>query len=353
METRPPEMIARIVRALVPPASREHVLGDLQERFVSPRRYLVEALQTLPFVVASRVRRTTHPLGLLLAGAFLWFAAFWGNRQESWLAAVIPSLITLTTLALRDAYREAAPPRPREIAFDMALAAAGVLLSQLILSMTIPALLLTRDTLLVGFPLGYVILFFMRLQTPGGLYRSPGFARSISLQDLRTEIDCYEATIRRAIRIEIGACIVVAVCFTGFLWAPAPLIGKIGGGLTSAAALFVWWFLHHHGRVRPIPATLGFAESIAAYRADLQRRLRISESYLWWYVIPLMTGIGLMIIGPQLQRGKSVPSILLSVLILAVVGGILVIVQRGATHKLQQRLEQLDIVGEKPPTTCG
>jgi hypothetical protein len=353
MEIRPPEVIAKIVRALVPPASREHVLGDLHERYESPRRYLMDALQTLPFVIASRVRRTTHPLGLLIVGAFLWWVIFWGNRQESWLAATIPTLITLVALALRDAYREAAPKWPYAIAVDMAIAAAGVLLSQLILAVTIPALMLTRDTLLVGFPLGYAILYFVRLQSPGGFHRPPGFARSLSMQELRTEIDLYEATIRRAVRIEIGACIVVAVCFAGFLWAPAPLIGKIGGALTSAAALFVWWFLHRYGRVRPISANLGFTDSIAAYRADLEHRRRLSKSYLWWYVMPLMTGICLMIIGPQLQRGKSLLSVLLTVLILAAIGGILVAVQRAAAHKLLQRLEQLGVVSEKVPLVCG
>ncbi len=353
METRPPAMIVKIVRALVPPASQEHVLGDLQERYGSPRRYLIDALQALPFIIASRVRRTTHPLGLLIVGAFLWWAIFWGNRQESWLAATIPTLITLLALALRDAYREAAPKWPRAIAIDMVIAATGVLLSQLILTLTLPALLLTRDTLLVGFPLGYIILFFVRLQSPGGLHQPPGFARSLSMQELRTEIALYEATIRRAIRIEIGACIVVAVCFAGFLWAPAPLIGKIGGGLTSTAALFIWWFLHRYGRVRPIPDHLGFSESIAAYRADLERRRRLSKSYVWWYVLPLTIGMGLMIISPQLQRGKSLFSILLTVLILAAVGGILVIVQRAAAHKMLQRLEQLGVVTETAPPVCG
>jgi hypothetical protein len=313
----------------------------------------MDALQTLPFVIASRVRRTTHPLGLLIVGAFLWWAVFWGNRQESWLAASIPTLITLVALALRDAYRGTAPKWPRAIAVDMAIAATGVLSSQLILAVTIPALSLTRDTLLVGFPLGYVILFFVRLQSPGGFHQPPGFARSISMQELRTEIALYEATIRRAIRIEIGACIVVAVCFAGFLWAPAPLLGKIGGGLTSAAALFIWWFLYRHGRVRPIPPRLGFAESMALYRADLEHRRRLSKNYVWWYVLPLMTGISLMIIGPQLQRGNSLLSILLTVLILAAVGAILVIVQRAVARKILLRLEQLDVVSEKTPPVCG
>lgn len=61
--------LERWVRRLTPPASREEVLGDLAERCRTGRQYLAEALRTLPFVIGSRIRRTTHPLGVLVVGA--------------------------------------------------------------------------------------------------------------------------------------------------------------------------------------------------------------------------------------------------------------------------------------------
>jgi len=354
MEKRPPERIAKLVNMLLPPASREHVLGDLNERYGSPQQYLLDALRALPFVVASRLRRTTHPLGLILAGLFLWWAVFWGNRQQSWLAALIPTLITLTALALRDVYRDATPKWSRAVAIDIAIAAAGVLLSQAVLLLIDPTLLLTRDTLLVGFPLGFVILFAVRLQSPTGFYQPPGYARIVSMQELRIEITQFEVAVRRAVRVEMVACVFVAVCF--FIMAvsapaPAPDFGKIGAGFTSAAALFIWWFLYRFGRVRQIPANLEFTDSLAAYRGELERRLRFSKNYVWWYVMPLLIGMEMMTIGPQLQRPDSFPRVLFGVLILTTVGGILVLVQRGMAQKSQQRLEQLNHVSEKTPST--
>jgi len=349
METRSPEMIERLVRVLVPPASREHVLGDLQERYVSPRQYLADALKALPFIIASRVRRTTHPVGLLLAGSFLYWAVFWGNRQESWVAALIPTLLTLIALGLRDVYRDVTPSWLRAVVVDMTIATSAVLLSQAVLSATYPALLLNQVTLQVGFPFGFVILFFVRWQTPTGFHQPPGFARHISMQELRTEIVGYESTIRRAIRIEIGACVVVAMTFFGMMWAPGPLVSKIGSGFTSAAALFIMWFLHRHARVRPIPDTLGFAESIATYRADLERRQRLSKSFGWWYVMPLGIGIGLTGIGPQLQRPDSLLSAALSALVLVAVGAILALVHRGIARKALTRSEHLAVVSERQP----
>ena len=347
METRPPEMIARLVRALVPPASREHVLGDLQERYESPRQYLADALRALPFILVSRARRTTHPVGLLLAGSFLYWVVFWGNQQQSWVAALIPTLLTLFALGLRDVYRDVSPNWLRAVAVDMTIAATAVLMSQAFVSAAYPGLLLTRETLLVAFPFGFVLLFFARWQTPTGFYQSPVFSRSISMQELRTEIVGYEKTVQRAIRIEIGACVLVAAAFFVMLWGPAPFIAKVGIGFTSVAALFIMWFLYRHARVRPTPDTLGFAESIATYRAELERRRRLSMSFGWWYVMPLGIGFGLMVIGPQLQRPGSLPGAALSALILIAVCAVLVLLHREVARKTQQRIEQLGLISER------
>ena len=223
----------------------------------------------------------------------------------------------------------------------------AVLLSQVIVAAASPRLLLDSETLLIGFPLGFIILFFVRWQSATGVQQPAGFSRGLSMQELRAEIDGYESTIRRAIRIETGACIVVAVAFLASLWSSAPLMNKIGSGFTSAAALFIVWYLYRHARVRPIPASLGFGDSITAYRSDLERRRRMSRTYGWWYVMPLAIGIWLMVIAPQLQRPDSLISAALGTLALAAVSAVLVLVQRGLAQKAQQRIDQLDFVSER------
>ena len=63
MEMKPPKYAEAIVRWLLPPACVEHVLGDLQERMqgVEPgearRRYVLDAIVTVPPVIFSRVIR--------------------------------------------------------------------------------------------------------------------------------------------------------------------------------------------------------------------------------------------------------------------------------------------------------
>jgi hypothetical protein len=163
VETRPPKVIERVVQLLMPPASGEHVLGDLSERYVSPRQYLADALRTLPFVVLSRVRRTSNPPLDTAAVAMLWFwGVIWGSGDHLWLAAGIAAFVAISVLILRPAYRVyhlASLPPPLS---DYGWAALGVLLSQEILWVAFPSLALSPDALLGGFPVGFIMTFFMR-----------------------------------------------------------------------------------------------------------------------------------------------------------------------------------------------
>lgn len=63
-----------VVARLIPPDCREEVLGDLHERNISFARYLLDALHTIPLVVASRIRRTSDP-GLLAMYAIVCYTS--------------------------------------------------------------------------------------------------------------------------------------------------------------------------------------------------------------------------------------------------------------------------------------
>jgi uncharacterized protein involved in exopolysaccharide biosynthesis len=59
VETGPHPLAERVVGWFLPPACREHVLGDLYERNATTGRYLWDAVRTVPFAVWGQVRRTT------------------------------------------------------------------------------------------------------------------------------------------------------------------------------------------------------------------------------------------------------------------------------------------------------
>jgi hypothetical protein len=89
------------------------VLGDLRERNDGVQLFLYDALRTVPFVILSRVRRTTDSVVLLME-AFCcyvsYLAAAWVfspsmiAKREGLLLLAIPCGIALVVLMLADAY---------------------------------------------------------------------------------------------------------------------------------------------------------------------------------------------------------------------------------------------------------
>jgi hypothetical protein len=109
----PPRGLEAIVGFLTPPACREVLLGDLQERYRSPLHYISDAWYAIPCVVYSRVRRTADP-GILLMDAMLLYVSFiaaaWQlDRQLLFerlglLRLAIPVVVALMVVMLGDAY---------------------------------------------------------------------------------------------------------------------------------------------------------------------------------------------------------------------------------------------------------
>jgi len=109
------------VGIFIPPACREEVLGDLRERNDGAQLFLYDALRTVPFVILSRVRRTTDSVVLLMEGFCCYvsyLAAAWVlspamvAKQDGLLRLAIPGAIALVMLMLVDAY---ADPRKKSL----------------------------------------------------------------------------------------------------------------------------------------------------------------------------------------------------------------------------------------------
>jgi len=117
MESGPSKIAELIAKWLLPPASREEILGDMRERHRSELRYLLEAAQVIPCAIYSRIRRTTDGMIALiettaLYTAFVIVAKFRDPLlilARSGLARLmIPPLIVLAMVSLADAYGDPA-----------------------------------------------------------------------------------------------------------------------------------------------------------------------------------------------------------------------------------------------------
>jgi hypothetical protein len=105
-------VMVSVTKWLLPPACREHVLGDLQERYRSPLGYLADAVGAVPAAMIGEILKAT-PLPFIVLEAILVYASFfvagysqlslgpiWADAQPSQLAAMTG--IVMAGLLLRD-----------------------------------------------------------------------------------------------------------------------------------------------------------------------------------------------------------------------------------------------------------
>lgn len=313
MEARPPVLIDRVVRVLIPPAAREAVIGDLWERYRSPLHYALEALKVMPFVILSQIRRTSN-LPMLGIQAFTFFVCFGGFAVNAapldvprWLRAAVPTLVALMALVLRDAYRSEQHPA-RRAAFDVVTAVAFVLLSQaalLALSMNgalSPDWILTvplRRALLLA--LGLAMVFCLRMWAD---HRLPRAGRDLSTDDLVREYQQFERSVLWRRRREITGALGGLVVAAAFFWQATDLAPRIAWALSTALALSVMWYLARRTSVAPMPAQATFASSMALYRRELGRQTTVLKSVAWLWCLTIIPPIAAEAVGRGLPNAQ-------------------------------------------------
>ena len=168
----PPRSIQAVVALFIPPACRQEVLGDLQERCASPTHYCVDAFRAVPLVILSRIRRTADPQ-LLLMHAFVLYLSFYGAAwfkapallYEPWALArlAIPGAVTLLGLLLEDAYAKPGNRSPLRLVRGPLFGLAWMLLSQAALSANHSSLTLPLWILLCGGAMGLLLTSALRM----------------------------------------------------------------------------------------------------------------------------------------------------------------------------------------------
>jgi hypothetical protein len=111
----PPKVLVFLVRLLLPRICREHVLGDLHERYRSPFGYAADGANAIAAAIVGQIRRATPARFLLLETLVIYasfFAAarsgrggspvFYGSPDFSQISCI--TLLVMAGLLWRDAY---------------------------------------------------------------------------------------------------------------------------------------------------------------------------------------------------------------------------------------------------------
>jgi hypothetical protein len=175
MGSRPPERVEAIVAALLPPACREEVLGDLHERYQSPFQYSLDAVLAIPPVIVSKIRRAADPQVLLIQ-AFALYASFLGAAwlnggallSDDWglLRFATPTGITMLGVMLEDAYAKPGWRSRLQLARGPVLGAGLALAFEGILWISSPDLAVPRWIFFYGCAAGLLLSSAVRILFP-------------------------------------------------------------------------------------------------------------------------------------------------------------------------------------------
>jgi hypothetical protein len=183
MPSVPSQTAEAIVAILLPPVCREEVLGDLHQRYRSPRQYFFDALSTIPFVILSRIRRTADPQLLVMQALALYLsfagAAWFRDRtllSQEWgiLRLAYPAAMVLLGLILHDAYRKPGRRSSWSMSLGPCVGLGLALLSQGMLRSRYPQAALPIGILVYGCAASLLLSSAIRLLFPPGSQQLQG-----------------------------------------------------------------------------------------------------------------------------------------------------------------------------------
>jgi hypothetical protein len=353
LNVKPPAWLEFLVSRLVPPACREHVLGDFAERYTSAPQYAADALRTLPFVIAGQIRRTWDSLSLLMCviPAFVFFGGLVSRSDAvdsvTWLRALAPTIGVATAVILRSAYRGPDGGSSRRAVVDATVAVACVLLSQAALAAIYPLWVLAPPAALGGSIGTFVTVFVLRSATSGS-HLHPALSTNdlTSVDGFSRDVQQFERRIRERNRREVLAGLIVVVAFGVFLWRGPELVNRIGCGLAIAGALFIIYRIRTRGVAHPVPTNVALSAAMAIYQRELERQRDLLLTVTWWYLLPLLPGMVVLTLLQGFMRSQPGPALRVFSFVL-VIGALTRQLNRRAAGTLQQKIDRLTAALEK------
>ena len=295
MPPAPPAWLVTIMDRLIPPPSREAVLGDLWEEYRSPAQFLKQGLAVLPYLVVSQVRRRSS-WPILGLQAFILFACLRGflpaeTWPAPWMRAALPTLFAFLALAWHDAYRAwQDEPAPGPAWGEVVAAIAGVGLSQLLTAILVAAAGLPAAWLLTGPQLLFAASALPVLCLLRWGAASPSVGRAGEGLDFVAAYNRFRTAVRWRNRLEIGA-------IAATLAISAAVLARVDGPVSPAVwvtlagfVLVLAYLIRSGGVAAPRPADSG-EDLRRLFCRELIRQHRLRTMLVWWWLAPLFFGL--------------------------------------------------------------
>lgn len=165
----------------------------------------------------------------------------------------------------------------------------------------------------------------------------------MSAQEVRGLAEKFERTISQRNRREYAASAFVVVWFSVWAWFAQSDVVALGGWLVALAALWVVFHLHRRGTARRPAGEQDVMSGLEFTRSELVRQRDLLRSVWWWYLLPFVPGMLLILVGYSLEGPERWGLLALGIVVAVTFVGIGLLNQRVA-RKLQRRIDDLDAV---------
>jgi|GEM_PF-322036 len=335
MTHNPPRWLERFGELLIPPASREHVLGDVAESSDSNFQYLINLARVLPSVVWGAIRRRANLGGVifngLISGFILGFCQAYFDSAGfrgigAWLRLAVPWGVWVIGCVLAAAYGPSDKPASWNSKLFYATIAVAIGVGAVVG--------LSVAGILVG--LGVVIGVTLILTMPW--VHQSSLQQPLTVENLPQQACTFQKAIWWRNARESAVALVLILVQARDAWSSEHWSEAAGNLLLIAGMSFVLYYLQFRAAPRRVPE--GDIHVLQQFhRREVLRQRDILRAIPWWYLLPLIPGM----LVDLAQRGEtSAP---------AIVGlaGVLLLVWRlnvWAANWLDRQLRDIDALGE-------
>jgi hypothetical protein len=339
---QPEWWLERFTTALIPPGSREHVLGDLAECSETRGEYLENLASALPCVIVCHIRRRVSKGTVVInaiASAIALTAATTPPVSDSgtWIRLLLPWAIWNAGCVLAAAY---GPP-------DKLGRLNPSVLGATFLVVVIAAVLAGFSIAAVATGLGALIVLLLLLNMPW--VPTEKLLQPLSVDTLPDQARAFQRTIWWRNAREIGAALIVLTANVPDMWRGETAVDRLSHGLLVAGTLFVMGYLRFRAGSRPLPAGGDSRCLLQFHRDELVRQRDILRDVPRWYLLPFIPGL---LVGMLSKLSSASANPVAVVLALPIVLGVFYLIWRvnvWAAAWLDKQVQQAIALEEQMP----
>ena len=127
------------------------------------------------------------------------------------------------------------------------------------------------------------------------------FEKSRLMLDMQSSLDRFYRLLKYGILIEQIAIIIIIPVFLFYIYLVPPILAKIASFFIVIWAVWYWLRLRKWKRAKPTETATNYLDYLKKNKDYLEYSKRMSDTALYWYILPPMSGYFLFVAGHYLD----------------------------------------------------